>query len=127
MCNSKIKTLLGVLDMPEEKQTRKIQELFAYSEPGLTRRDFPRLAFRLRDEARKDDIKSWNIAIVIVALHINDSLQLKEMYVSKAEWQWAQHIMLNQDEYPIHRIWIIAALIAKELARDNNGTDAEKT
>lgn len=73
------------------------------------------LAFRLRDEARKNNLDAWNNAIYIVASYVNDSpLSDYKGHVPNTIWQWAQHIILNQDEYPLYIIWILAAMQAKE-------------
>lgn len=122
---SEIEKLLAVLDMPEKEQINWLEKTgirkTKYS-GGLTLPSYPQesladLAFGLRDETRNKDINKWNISITIIALHINESPQLKEMSVNETEWIWAQHIILNQTEYSIQIIWIIAASIAKILAK----------
>lgn len=72
-------------------------------------------AFRLRDEARKENLGLWNMGILFVASYINESPMPKDREPPlAAAWQWAQYIILNQDDYPLWIVWIIAALIAKE-------------
>lgn len=111
---SEIDKLLAVLDMPEDEQIKFLENY--PDECFLADETFADLAFRLRDEARKENLEAWNGAIHIVASYINESPMPQDNYATSVEWQWAQHIILNQNEYSLAIIWIIAALIAKKLA-----------
>lgn len=100
----KIKELLAVLDMPEEEQ---IQFLVDYLESSTDQSYLPDqladLAFRLRDEVGN---VAFHHCIAKVCKHINP-------YVMN----YAGYGLCTCQ--PIH--WIIAALCAKELAKEKNG------
>lgn len=105
MMTDKIKELLAVLDMPVNKQRKRIAELTKIHYEGT----LADLAFRLRDEVTSSsDLwpEIWNEALRLVAAKYRKT-QKDEWFVDKAQ--------------PIH--WIIAALIAKELGKDADGKE----
>ena len=118
--------LLKVLDMTEGEQWKWVSDNLLHwdCDHGWYYKQSPiegiaDLAFRLRDEARKTNFKAWIKAIYLIASIINHSpiTDYGEECVPIAVEQWAQHIILNQGEYPLLIIWIIAALSAKEQAK----------
>lgn len=110
----KIKELLAVLDMPEEEQWGSWRWLFdhnylpmriCYGDIEKIRMARADLAFRLRDKTDR-----FNEGLEEVFEHIMGYSTYKDMYY------WMCNLIDECECKPIH--WIIAALIAKELAKE---------
>jgi len=113
--DKKIEKLLAVPDMPEGEQGKWLVDnkiigfgAFAMGDDAA-RACLADLAFRLRDEVIKTSDDSLSSGFVSIYVKCADR-------ISNATdcFMW---FMFNAQ--PIH--WIIAALIAKELAKENNG------
>jgi len=102
---SKIDELLAVLDMPEDEQIIWCAKNAGYDLLDSTLAD---LAFRLRDEVKKQglNLQYYNAAqwVMYKATGSHNHGDYKDKWFS-------------YNAQPIH--WIIAALIAKELAKEN--------
>lgn len=101
-----IDELLAVLDMPENEQNK-------YCWHNLPRKSWESLAdlaFRLRDEMWIED--AFGDALVLIYKKCSD-------VVANVTDCFAWFVLNAQ---PIH--WIIAALITKQLAKENNGKDS---
>lgn len=121
MSNEEITKLLSVLNMPEANQWKFLGEanLVSIITAGryeqilrtegsrqaktMKRQILADLAFRMRDEAEKDYL---GLAIFDVFGHLKPN-----WYAYKEIFDWLLH-----EAQPIH--WILAALIAKQLAKD---------
>lgn len=115
------KELLAILDLPPEERWIKIRlhlinteskhNLPIWRGPAHGHRFLANLAFRLRDEAAKNNITLFQRAIDLVFLKMNESHWAEEHPFARwpAVLAWFTH-----KGPPI--AWIIAALIAKEMA-----------
>ena len=113
--NQKVKELLAVLDLPEEEQIRFLdkypnrsienEKVLVHGEWRLLKTCLPTLAFRLRDEVVKTCHYKYDAAIIQV-------YSVSKKSAESFHWWWIRH------SQPIH--FIIAALIAKELAKEKN-------
>ncbi len=112
----KIKELLVVLDMPVEEQWawitegKKVIEFFPDDEIfiGDPQKYLADLAFRLRDEVKAFvGHKFWDEGKCLVANYVANDVEGGGLAYN----QW-----FIDNSQPIH--WIIAALIAKELAKE---------
>ena len=111
---TKIEELLGVLDLPDEKQQGAVIRLMCHPyTPNRQIRELSLadLAIRLRDEAvntpRPAGIDYWQKGMVEVAKHCT--------YVSTTDWREQMYYFFTHKAKVKH--WIIAALIARELAK----------
>lgn len=94
--DEKIKDLLAVLDMPREEQQKWWED--NYGEKFGCGNCLPDLAFRLRDEARKQDAGEFRYACEKVYDYVLPVIGIVEGW-------WCY------ESQPIH--WIISSLIAK--------------
>jgi hypothetical protein len=117
----KIKELLAVLTMPEKEQAKKLAKLYSQDNDGnlifypvekIAQRTFlADLAFRLRDEIWSDyppftdKQHCWYNALT----EINKKIHTSHWLGGEKSW-WMEYAQ------PIH--WIIAALVAKQLAKE---------
>jgi hypothetical protein len=101
--DEKIKELLKILDLPEEEQAKWLRNKFCKGRYCIY--SAAQYAFRLRDEIRKldDDVLVASLALIYTKCSdvVDDTNDCLLWFIWNAQ--------------PIH--WIIAALIAKELAK----------
>jgi hypothetical protein len=102
--DEKIKELLAVLDLPAKEQYFKVLELCDESPADRDCPSLADLAFRLRDEMLKMEHYA-----PFEARRLVGNYTTKSHSIEISEYWWACKVK------PIH--WIIAALIAKELAK----------
>ena len=103
---TEIKELLAVLGLPEEEQRKLIWDWVYNEYPGWEVFEAPQsladLAFRLRDKAGQGRFVDAIVEVFEFLFGYSD-------YKSVMMW------LCSQECQPVH--WIIAALIAKELAK----------
>ena len=104
------KELKDVLDLPDSQQ--RLWLFIHIGKDTSSDRDLADLAFRLRDEAIKDNITLWQRATDEIFLAAYKDNVWQEMHQFE-RWPAVVYYFSHKAK-PIH--WIIAALIAKDKA-----------
>lgn len=117
--DKEIQEVLAMLDMSEDEQIRFIQEKFAYSHPGLIRKDFAALAFRMRDEAQLLNQYMWACAQVYNYAHGYKPKVYEIHAPTMVMWIW-----FATYAQPIH--FIAAAMITEILAKERKNLTAKE-